>query len=119
MEKSPLTSLKEWEELLEYVREQHSSHLVTPENSLNIAIDSCKDSLNRTQTIAARWSLNGFSRDAQVEFDYVMATIDPLTRNPVDDLVDKITDPLKVELKGEIYKKLIANDHYEPGAYRA
>lgn len=112
MEKSPLQSLKEWQELSEFFHSTYKKDLISPENTLTIAVDSCRDVIMNNYTLRAKCKING---EEIVEEETFCAWVDPdgtLAIRIVEKMVANLSNRITRGLMEEMYHVLLAKPDY-------
>jgi hypothetical protein len=107
MEKSPIESLKEWQELVAYVSENVKQTLVVPENNLAVKLEWEKDMIFHKVLLLAKYNLNGSIRTVQTEVS-LLGFMEPEEKNQkIAETVRQLSEKIAYDLTEEVYSQMI------------
>jgi len=107
MEKTPIESLKEWQELVAYVSENVKQVLVAPENNLAVMLECEQDILFQKIVLLAKYNLNGSIRTVQTEVS-LLGFMEPEEKNQkIVETVRQLSEKIAYDLTEEVYSQMI------------
>jgi hypothetical protein len=109
MEKTPIESLKEWQELISYVSENVKQVLVAPENNLAVMLECEQDILFQKIVLLAKYNLNGSIRTVQTEVS-LLGFMEPEEKNQkIAETVRQLSEKIAYDLTEEVFSQMLVN----------
>lgn len=110
MEKSPIDSLTEWQDVIHYISKNIKQELLTPENNLSVRLEWERDVLFNRVLLRAGFNLNGIFRSVETELSLSSLIPEVIRANMIEgvkELSQEICREVTKDLEIQMMKKVL------------
>jgi hypothetical protein len=111
-DKTPLQQLAEWQELSEFFHSTYKKELISPENTLTLSVDSCRDFLMSNYTLRAKCKINGTEIVEEETFCALDDRDGTLAIKTVEKMMASLANRITQGLVGEACRALLTQPDY-------
>ena len=111
-DKTPLQQLAEWQELSEFFHSTYKKELISPENTLTIAVDSHRDVITNEYTLRVKCKINGEEIVEEETFCALDDLDGTLGKKTVEKMAANLANRITQELVAEMCRLLLTQPDY-------